>query len=113
MRLIVPLYLKGLKFVLSGLKLVLSGLKPALPGLKSALSDSRPERAVFRPERADFRPERTDFRPERVWGGGWTDGRMDGRKNSPLCSTGLCPLRGRCPASPQINNHAKQGNGYR
>ena len=37
---------------------------------------------------------RTDERMD-----GWTDRQMDGRTDRfLLCSTGLCPLRGRCPA---------------
>ena len=39
-------------------------------------------------------------------GPGWADRRMNGRKvgrtKVPLCSTGLSPLRGRCPASPSL-----------
>ena len=67
-------------------------------------ADSRPERADFRPERVDLSPERADFRPERAWGSGWMDERTNGRTNeSPLCSTGLHPLRGCCPASPPSN----------
>ena len=106
--------LSGLKFALSGLESALLGRKSALSGLESALSDSRPGRADFRPEaeRADEGPQRADFRPKRAWGG-QTDRRTNEQTNgSPLCSTGLCPLRGRCPASPiLIHNHAKQGNG--
>merc|ERR1711875_99785 len=49
-------------------------------------------------------------RPERVWGGGQTDGRTDGRTDkSPLCSTGLRPLRGRCPASHSDLQPCKTG----
>ena len=74
-------------------------------------TDSWPERADFRPERVDSRPEKADFRPERAWGG---DGRTNGRTNGwtgrqtkvPLCSTGHCPLRGRCPASPHSNSQS-------
>ena len=50
-------------------------------------------------------------------------GRMDGRTNGqefPLCSTGLRPLRGRCPASIRIytqitfqQTSTKAGQGYR
>ena len=32
-----------------------------------------------------------------------TDGRTNGRTKVPLCSTGLRPLRGRCPKSNKIN----------
>ena len=72
-------------------------------------ADSKPERADFRPERADFRPERTVFRPERAWGG-QTNGRMDGQTNkSPLCSTGLRPLWGRCTASHSDLQPCKAG----
>ena len=44
------------------------------------------------------------------WGGGWTDGRTGGRTDRqmdrfPLCSTGLCPLWGLCPAPPQLKSH--------
>ena len=43
-------------------------------------------------------------------GQGEMDGRMDGQ--IPLCSTGLRPLRGRCPAPPQLNQTLlKQGTG--
>ena len=47
---------------------------------------------------------------------GWEkDGRTDGRTDRfPLCSTGLRPLRGRCPAPPQPKSHTTQaGHGYR
>ena len=54
-------------------------------------AEFRPERVDFRPDRADFRPDRADFRPERAWG---INKQTD---EVPLCSTGLCPLRGRCP----------------
>ena len=41
----------------------------------------------------------------------WTDGWTD---RFPLCSTGLCPLRGRCPAPSQLKSHTTQaGHGYR
>ena len=76
-------------------------------------ADFRPERVDFRPDRADFRPDRADFRPERAWGrrtdgrtDEWTDGRTDGRTKVPLCSTGLRPLRGRCPASSHSNSQS-------
>ena len=110
-----PQAISGLKSALSGLKSALSGLKSTLSGLESGRADfrpertgfrsdkakfrpkrtdSRPERADFRPERADSRPERADFRSERAWGG-QTNKRTDGQTNkSPLCSTGLRPLRG-------------------
>ena len=121
-----PQALSGLKSALSGLKSALSGLKSALSGLDSEgadfrperanfrpeRADSRPERTDFRPERADFRPERADFRPERAWGGTdrQTDGQMDRRTNkSSLCSTGLCPLWGRCPASHSNSQPCKAG----
>ena len=41
---------------------------------------------------------------------GRTDGQMDG--NSPLCSTGLCPLWVCCPASLHVTfKNEKQGTG--
>ena len=88
--------LSGLKSAFSGLKSAFSGLESALSGLKLALSGLESERADFRPKKAGFRPERADFRPERAWGGG----RKNEQTNkSPMCSTGPCPLQGRCPAS--------------
>ena len=47
--------------------------------------------------------------------GSQTEGRTDGRTDRfPLCSTGLRPLRGRCPAPPQHKSHTAQaGHGYR
>ena len=67
-------------------------LRPERPGL-------RPERLDLRPERLDLRPERPDLRPEGSEGGGdaRTNERTNGRTKVPLCSTGLRPLRGRCP----------------
>ena len=67
--------------------------------------DLRPERLDLRPERLDLRPERLDLRPDRLdlrsegpdEGGGWRNERTN---ESPLCSTGLCTLRGRCPKKP-------------
>ena len=78
-------------------------------------TDLRPESADLRPKtterldlrsmRPDLRSERSDMRPGRPHGGG--DKQMDGRTNEwtdewtkvNLCSTGLCPLQGRCPKS--------------
>ena len=37
---------------------------------------------------------------------GRTDGQTNGRMKVPLCSTGLRPLRGRCPASPHSNSQS-------
>ena len=74
-----------------------TGFRPERANVRPERADSRPKRADFRPERADFRPERADFRPERALGG--THGRTNGRTKVPLCSTGLHPLRGRCPKS--------------
>ena len=48
------------------------------------------------PERLDLSSERLDLRPEGSDEGG-TNGRTNGRTKVPLCSTGLRPLRGRCP----------------
>ena len=40
---------------------------------------------------------------------GQKEGRQDGRTDRfPLYSTGLCPLRGRCPAPPQLKSHTSQ-----
>ena len=57
--------------------------------------------------------------PSLVKAGRMTDGRMDGQE-FPLCSTGLRPLRGRCPASIRIytqitfqQTSSKAGQGYR
>ena len=52
----------------------------------------------MRPGRLDLRPERPDFRPEGSDnGGGRTNELTNERTKVPLCSTGLRPLRGRCP----------------
>ena len=79
-------------------------------------ADLRSERADFRPkrsERAVFRPERADFRSEKAWGR-QMEGQMDGQTKVPLCSTGLHPLWGRCPAPPQLKSHTAQaGHGCR
>ena len=75
----------------------------------------RHERTDCRPGRADFRPARVDFSLRgQISGlrGSWgtdgrtdeqMDGRMDGRTKVLLCSMGLCPLWGRCPASSHFN----------
>ena len=56
---------------------------------------------------------RADFRPLRAWEDGWTkrtDGRKDGQTQVPLCSRGICPLSGRCPASAHsISQSCKVG----
>ena len=62
--------------------------------------DLKPERLDLRPERLDLRPERPDLGPEGSDEGGTnerTDERTNGQTKVPLCSTGLRPLRGRCP----------------
>ena len=101
--------LSGLKSALSGLESEGANFRPERPdlglertGFRSERANFGPEQANSRPERADFRPERVgsrseraDFRPERAW-----VGRMERRTyESPHCSTGLCSLWGRCPAS--------------
>ena len=71
-------------------------------------ADLRSERADFRPkrsERAVFRPERADFRSEKAWGR-QMEGQMDGQTKVPLCSTGLHPLWGHCPASSHYNSQS-------
>ena len=85
---------------LSSQALNLSGQMSCLRGLIQGLRGP-----ILGPERADFRPERADFRSERAWGGqteGWMDGETDGQTKVPLCSTGLCPLWGRCPKRGKI-----------
>ena len=67
--------------------------------------DLRPERLDFRPEKQDLRPERPDSKPERPDKGGGdkqTDKPMDKLKSP--CSTGLCPLLGRCPRLPYVES---------
>ena len=98
------------------------------PDLGPVRPDFMPERPDLRPERLDLRPERPDLRPERPdWGserpdlrsqrpdlrpegpdegGGQTNEQTNGRTKVPLCSTGLCPLWGRCPASPPFNSQS-------
>ena len=66
---------------LSGLKSALSGLESALSGLKFVLSDLRGP-------------------------GGGAHGQANGQMKVPLCSTGLRPLRGRCPKSLKRNSLA-------
>ena len=81
-------------------------LGPKRLDLRLERLDLRPERLDLRPERPDLRPERPDLRPEGSEGGGdaRTNERTNGRTKVPLCSTGLRPLRGRCPK--------KQKNAY-
>ena len=75
--------------------------RPERPGLRPKRLDLRPERLDFRPKRLDLRPERPDLRSQRSdlrtegpdEGGGWTNERM----KVSLRSTGLRPLRSRCP----------------
>ena len=72
----------------------------------------RPERADLRPERADMGPERANLRPLRAdlrsgREDKWTNGWNDGQTKVPLCSTGLCPLRGPLPRN--ASNLAKLG----
>ena len=41
------------------------------------------------------------------WTYGWTDVQTYGQTDKfPLCSTGLCPLQGRCPASSHSNSQS-------
>ena len=62
------------------------------------------------PERLDLSSERLDLRPEGSDEGG-TNGRTNGRTKVPLCSTGLRPLRGRCPKrGKQGWNRSPKGN---
>ena len=77
-------------------------LRHERPGLRPEKPDLRPEKPDLRPERPDLRPERPDLRPEGPEGGGRTDERTNGRTKVPLCSTGLRPLRGRCPKKPHF-----------
>ena len=66
--------------------------------LGSERLDLRPEKLDLSPERLDLGTERLDLRPGGPdKGGGRTNERTDGRTKVPLCSTGLRPLRGRCP----------------
>ena len=92
-------------------------LRPERPDLRPGRTDLRPERANFTPKRPDLRPERPDvrpdmrperpnLRPERPWrpdlgGDGQTNEQTDRRTKVLLCSTGLRPLRGRCPKNVQ------------
>ena len=57
------------------------------------------------------RPQRRQSPEDGVEGDERTDGRTD---RFPLCSTGLRPLQGRCPAPPQLKSQTTQaGHGYR
>ena len=85
-------------------------LRPGRLNLRTERPDMKPERSDFRlempdlrPEMPDLRPERPDLRPYRPDGGGEerTNELTNGRMNVPLCSTGLHPLRGRCPKMKQ------------
>ena len=74
---------------------VRSSICPSPPGLRGQIQGLRGQISGLRgPGGAD----------------GWTDGRTDGRTNArtkvPLCSTGLRPLRGRCPASSHSNSQS-------
>ena len=70
-------------------------LRPEKLDLRPERLDLRPEMLDFRPERPDLRSQCPDLRPEGPDEGG---GRTNEQTNeSPLCSTGHRPLRGRCP----------------
>ena len=78
-------------------------LRTERPNLKPERSDFRLEMPDLRPEMPDLRPERPDLRTDRPDGGGRTDERTNGRTKVPLCSTGLRPLRGRCPKMEKLS----------
>ena len=72
--------------------------KPERADKRPKRADSRPRRTDSRPERADLKSERVDLKPERAYFGlKRGDSRTDEQTKVPLCSTGLCPLWGRCP----------------
>ena len=90
-----------------------SNLGSQRPNLRSERLYLRPEIPDFGPWSPDFGSERPDQRSKRPnlglyrldFGPGkptlrfWGGGRTDGQTKVPLCSTGLCPLWGRCPKS--------------
>ena len=73
-------------------------LRPERQDWRPDRLDLRPKRLSLRPERPDLRSQRPDLRPE-----GPDEGVTNGQMKVPLCSTGLRPLRGRCPK----RGHAK------
>ena len=120
-----PQALSGLKSALSGLKSTFSGLKSALSSLESSPSgplpcflslqftimQSRatgiadhilpfgdlfrpltPQISPHRPQSGHLKPQSSPLRLEKIMIG------QDGPTKVPLCSTGLCALRGLCPA---------------
>ena len=78
--------------------------------------DLRPEKLNLRPERPDLRSQRPDLRPEGPDEGG-TNGRTNEqtkrRTKVPLCSTGLCLLRGRCPKKGEEKRKEKNQSNTR
>ena len=99
------------------IKVILSGSRAAAPkGTKSCKiqgeflfirSSVHPSVPPFELPRLELGPQRPDLGPQSM--DAQTDERMEGQK-FPLCSTGLCPLWGRCPASTQnhLNKYINQ-----
>ena len=71
-------------------------LRPERLNFRLERLDSSPKRLDLRPKRPDLRSKMPDLRPEGPDEGG-TNERTNGRTKVPLCSTGLRPLRSRCP----------------
>ena len=76
------------------------------PDLGSGRPDLRSEKPDLGSERSDLESKRPDLGSERLYGGGWTDGRTDGkRKPEKIALYGIIghrPLRGRCPIGTQF-----------
>ena len=69
-----------------------SGLRGQIQGLRGQISSPRGQISGLRRQILGLRGQISGLRGS----GGWTDRQTN---ESPLCSTGLCPLWGRCPAS--------------
>ena len=84
---------------LSGLKSVLSPFKPQVSPLKLPIGIFRPYLSLLRPQfrllNAFSQPSKASHSLLQV-----------GRTKVPVCSTGLRPLWGRCPASPHSNSQS-------
>ena len=85
-----PQALSGLKSALSGQKSTLSGLKSALSGLESALSGLKSALSGLKSALSGLKSALSGLVSE---------------NESPLCSTGLRPLQGRCPKSDERSQY--------
>ena len=84
--------------------------RPPGPGPLAQASHPRPPSPGPWPRPPGPGPQPRPHRPQssQGWTDGWMDGQTDGWTDGqefPLCSTGLRPLRGRCPASIRLHTH--------